>query len=142
MQPLSVADTKIGEVEEKTEHKPLNDVSTELRVKEVEKNRLPQSPVEEVVEQAEMPAQGDEVKSISRLQRNYQFNGRLGTISAVLHTTSEMTLAKASDEPLEMCQIGVWSESRYYFHGKGSAGHHSAISHVYAGPTKAENKGE
>lgn len=89
-----------------------------------------------------MPAQGDEVKSISRLQRNYQFNGRLGTISAVLHTTSEMTLAKASDEPLEMCQIGVWSESRYYFHGKGSAGHHSAISHVYAGPTKAENKGE
>ncbi|HIF5513506.1 TPA: hypothetical protein ACX3BK_001069 [Pasteurella multocida] len=23
-----------------------------------------------------------------------------------------------------------------------SAGHHSAISHVYAGPTKAENKGE
>nr|WP_231118539.1 hypothetical protein [Pasteurella multocida] len=45
------------------------------------------------------------MKSISRLQRNYQFSGRLGTISAVPHTTSEMTLAKASDEPLEMCQI-------------------------------------
>lgn len=142
MQPLSVADTKIGEVEEETEHKPLNDISTELRVKEVDENRLPQSLAEEVVEQAEMPAQGDEVKSISCLQRNYQFNGRLGTISAVPHTTSEMTLAKASDEPLEMYQIGVWTESRYYFHGKGSAGHHSAISHVYAGPTKAENKGE
>ncbi|HIF5515687.1 ribonuclease E [Pasteurella multocida] len=143
MQPLSVADTKIGEAEGETEHKPLNDVSTELSVKEKDENRLPQQPpVEEVVEQVEMPAQGDEVKSISRLQRNYQFSGRLGTISAVPHTTSEMTLAKASDEPLEMCQIGVWSESRYYFHGKGSAGHHSAISHVYAGPTKAENKGE
>lgn len=142
MQPLSVADTKIGEVEEETEHKPLNDISTELRVKEVDENRLPQSLAEEVVEQAEMPAQGDEVKSISCLQRNYQFNGRLGTISAVPHTTSEMTLAKASDEPLEMYQIGVWTESRYYFHGKGSAGHHSAISHVYAGPTKEENKGE
>lgn len=60
MQPLSVADTKIGEAEGEgeTEHKPLNDVSTELSVKEKDENRLPQSPVEEVVEQVEMPAQG------------------------------------------------------------------------------------
>nr|WP_231118540.1 hypothetical protein [Pasteurella multocida] len=29
MQPLSVADTKIDEAEEETEHKPLNDVSTD-----------------------------------------------------------------------------------------------------------------
>ena len=47
-----------------------------------------------------------------------------------------MTLAKAPDEeskPFPNCGM---EESRYYFNGKGAAGHHSAISHIYSEPHK------
>ena len=71
-------------------------------------------------------------------QRTYQFEGQLGTISAVQHTKAEMTLAKASDEMNTPFEIVEWHESRYYFHGKGSAGHNSAVSHVFSEPTRAE----
>ena len=54
------------------------------------------------------------------------------------HTKAEMTLAKASEEMAKPFPIVEWHESRYYFYGKGSAGHHSAISHVYSEPTRAK----
>ncbi|MDG6894945.1 ribonuclease E [Volucribacter amazonae] len=74
----------------------------------------------------------------TEFQRDYVFTGRLGTISAIEHTKAEMTLAQASEQPLSTFEIKQWQESRYYFHGKGMAGHHSAISHVYAEPTQAK----
>ena len=64
------------------------------------------------------------------------FTGRAGTISAVPHTKAAMTLAKAPDEESKPFPIVEWKESRYYFNGKGAAGHHSAISHIYSEPTK------
>ncbi|MDU8925384.1 ribonuclease E [Pasteurellaceae bacterium LIM206] len=70
----------------------------------------------------------------------YSFSGRLGTISAVPHTKADMTLAKAGEEVSEPFEIVEWQESRYYFHGKGSAGHHSAVSHVFAEPTQAKSE--
>ncbi len=73
-----------------------------------------------------------------KIDRTYTFNGRLGTISAVEHTKAEMTLAKASEQINPPFAIVEWTESRYYFHGKGAAGHHCAISHVYSAPTKTE----
>lgn len=68
---------------------------------------------------------------------SYHFDGQLGTISAVNHIKAEMTLAKAGElsSPFEIVE---WTESRYYFHGKGSAGHHSALSHVYSDPAQAK----
>lgn len=78
------------------------------------------------------------VKNEEKFDRTYQFEGRLGTISAVQHTKAEMTLAKASDEINAPFEIVEWRDSRYYFHGKGAAGHHSAVSHVFSEPTKAE----
>lgn len=71
-------------------------------------------------------------------QRQYEFTGRLGTISAITHTKAEMTVAKASDSIAPAIEIQQWQESRYYFYGKGAAGHHSAISHVYSEPTQAK----
>jgi len=72
--------------------------------------------------------------------RTYEFNGRLGTISSVAHTKAEMTLAKASDEMPQPFPIIEWQDSRYYFYGKGAAGHHCAISHVYSEPTRAKSE--
>lgn len=72
--------------------------------------------------------------------RTYEFKGRLGTISSVEHTKAEMTLAKAAEEMAEPFPIVEWTESRYYFYGKGAAGHHSAISHVYSEPTRAKSE--
>lgn len=77
----------------------------------------------------------DNIKIMSDTERDYVFDGRLGTISAVIHTTSEMTLAKAIDGA-GLYPITEWKESRYYFYGKGSGGHHNAISHVYSEATK------
>ncbi|TCP97627.1 ribonuclease E [Cricetibacter osteomyelitidis] len=91
-------------------------------------------PVEVVAE----IAQDDVTKSIETYQSKYQFNGRVGTFSAVQHTKVAMTLAKAADEVNEAFPIEQWRESRYYFHGKGAAGHHSAISHIFAEPTQAK----
>ena len=47
-----------------------------------------------------------------------------------------MTLAKANDEMPEAFPLRAWQDSRYYFYGKGAAGHHCAISHVYSEPTR------
>ncbi|WP_109860673.1 ribonuclease E [Aggregatibacter aphrophilus] len=79
----------------------------------------------------------DEVKFMPETDRAFSFNGRLGTFSSVTHTKAEMTCAKASEEPSTAYPIQEWKESRYYFYGKGAAGHHMAISHVYSEPTKA-----
>ena len=70
--------------------------------------------------------------------RSYVFTGRAGTISAVQHTKAAMTLAKAPDEESKPFPIVEWRESRYYFNGKGAAGHHSAISHIYSEATQAK----
>ena len=70
--------------------------------------------------------------------RSYVFTGRAGTISAVQHTKAAMTLAKASNEVSKPFPIVEWTESRYYFNGKGAAGHHSAISHIYSEATQAK----
>lgn len=69
---------------------------------------------------------------------SYVFTGRAGTISAVPHTKAAMTLAKAPDDESKPFPIVEWAESRYYFNGKGAAGHHSAISHIYSEPTQAK----
>ncbi|OOF64930.1 ribonuclease E [Rodentibacter sp. Ppn85] len=79
-----------------------------------------------------------EVENLAKFDRTYEFSGRLGTISSVTHTKAEMTLAKAGEEIAEPFPIVEWMESRYYFYGKGAAGHHSAISHVYSEPTHAK----
>lgn len=88
----------------------------------------------DVIDTMELSSQHKE--NTTKNYRTYEFTGRLGTVSAVVHTQAEMTLAKAisSDEP--NYPIKEWSQSRYYFYGKGAAGHHSAISHVYSEPTK------
>ena len=72
--------------------------------------------------------------------RSYVFTGRAGTISAVQHTKAAMTLAKAPDEESKPFPIVEWTESRYYFNGKGAAGHHSAISHIYSEATQAKSE--
>ena len=94
-------------------------------------------PTTAVAEQVE-PKTAYEVKFMAETDRTYMFNGRIGTFSAVAHTKAEATLAKASDEPIQTYPVSEWRKSRYYFYGKGAAGHHTAISHVYAEPTKAE----
>lgn len=71
-------------------------------------------------------------------QSSYRFDGRVGTFSAVQHTKAVMTLAKSSDQVNPPFPIQQWTESRYYFHGKGSGGHHSAISHIFSEPTRAK----
>ena len=96
-------------------------------------------PTVAVAEQVE-PKTAHEVKFMAETDRTYVFNGRIGTFSAVAHTKAEATLAKASDTPIVAYPITEWTKSRYYFYGKGAAGHHMAISHVYAEPTKAEVK--
>ena len=96
-------------------------------------------PTAAVAEQVE-PQTAHEVKFMAETDRIYVFNGRIGTFSAVAHTKAEATLAKASDTPIVAYPITEWTKSRYYFYGKGAAGHHMAISHVYAEPTKAEVK--
>ncbi|THA01419.1 ribonuclease E [Rodentibacter pneumotropicus] len=80
-----------------------------------------------------------EVENSAKFDRTYEFSGRLGTVSSVTHTKAEMTLAKATEEIAESFPIVEWMESRYYFYGKGAAGHHSAISHVYSEPTHAKS---
>ncbi|MFC0322308.1 ribonuclease E [Gallibacterium melopsittaci] len=70
-------------------------------------------------------------------QSTYQFNGRLGTISAVQHIKAEMTLA-AADELMPMAlNIVEWKGSRYSFRGKGAAGYHTAIDRASIEPTQA-----
>ncbi|MEE3609142.1 ribonuclease E [Avibacterium paragallinarum] len=77
------------------------------------------------------------IKIEEKTDRTYEFSGRLGTISAVVHTKAEMTPAKIVPSENLAYPIVEWKESRYYFYGRGAAGHHSAISHVYSEPRRA-----
>ncbi|WP_118816051.1 ribonuclease E [Haemophilus haemolyticus] len=136
-------------VEEKSlEVKPALDFITQPANESVQKKvqesleRLNSHKLQETVEAIEstIPVNEPEIVNEPAFVRTYEFNGRLGTISSVTHTTAEMTLAKASDEMPEAFPITEWQDSRYYFYGKGAAGHHCAISHVYSEPTRAKSE--
>ena len=136
-------------VEEKSlEVKPALDFITQPANESVQKKvqesleRLNSHKPQETVESIESTITVNEPETVNEpaFIRTYEFNGRLGTISSVTHTKAEMTLAKASDEMPEAFPITEWQDSRYYFYGKGAAGHHCAISHVYSEPTRAKSE--
>ena len=136
-------------VEEKSlEVKPALDFITQPANESVQKKvqesleRLNSHKLQETVEAIESTITVNEPEIVNEpaFIRTYEFNGRLGTISSVTHTKAEMTLAKASDEMPEAFPITEWQDSRYYFYGKGAAGHHCAISHVYSEPTRAKSE--
>ena len=136
-------------VEEKSlEVKPALDFITQPANESVQKKvqesleRLNSHKPQETVESIELTITVNEPEIVneSAFVRTYEFNGRLGTISSVAHTKAEMTLAKASDEMPQRFPIIEWQDSRYYFYGKGAAGHHCAISHVYSEPTRAKSE--
>ena len=136
-------------VEEKSlEVKPALDFITQPANESVQKKvqesleRLNSHKPQETVESIESTITVNEPETVNEpaFARTYEFNGRLGTISSVSHTKAEMTLAKASDEMSEAFPITEWQDSRYYFYGKGAAGHHCAISHVYSEPTRAKSE--
>ena len=136
-------------VEEKSlEVKPALDFITQPANESVQKKvqesleRLNSHKPQETVESIESTITVNEPEIVNEpaFVRTYEFNGRLGTISSVAHTKAEMTLAKASDEMPEAFPITEWQDSRYYFYGKGAAGHHCAISHVYSEPTRAKSE--
>ncbi|MFZ7235151.1 ribonuclease E [Avibacterium gallinarum] len=123
------------------EPKPLAGFITQPANESVEKkvqaslqrlNSVSAEPAANAVEEFSQPAKIEE-----KTDRTYEFTGRLGTVSAVEHTKAQMTLEKAIESENTAYPIVQWKESRYYFYGRGSAGHHSAISHVYSEPTKA-----
>ena len=136
-------------VEEKSlEVKPALDFITQPANESVQKKvqesleRLNSHKPQETVESIEATIAVNEPEIVNEpaFVRTYEFNGRLGTISSVAHTKAEMTLAKASDEMPQRFPIIEWQDSRYYFYGKGAAGHHCAISHVYSEPTRAKSE--
>ena len=136
-------------VEEKSlEVKPALDFITQPANESVQKKvqesleRLNSHKPQETVESIESTITVNEPEIVNEpaFVRTYEFNGRLGTISSVTHTKAEMTLAKASDEMPQQFPIMEWQDSRYYFYGKGAAGHHCAISHVYSEPTRAKSE--
>lgn len=136
-------------VEEKSlEVKPALDFITQPANESVQRKvqesleRLNSNKPQETVESIESTITVNEPETVNEpaFIRTYEFNGRLGTISSVTHTKAEMTLAKASDEMPEAFPITEWQDSRYYFYGKGAAGHHCAISHVYSEPTRAKSE--
>ena len=136
-------------VEEKSlEVKPALDFITQPANESIQKKvqesleRLNSHKPQETVEAIESTITVNEPETVNEpaFARTYEFNGRLGTISSVSHTKAEMTLAKASDEMSEAFPITEWQDSRYYFYGKGAAGHHCAISHVYSEPTRAKSE--
>ena len=136
-------------VEEKSlEVKPALDFITQPANESVQKKvqesleRLNSHKPQETVEFIESTITLNEPETVNEpaFVRTYEFNGRLGTISSVAHTKAEMTLAKASYEMPQPFPIMEWQDSRYYFYGKGAAGHHCAISHVYSEPTRAKSE--
>ena len=136
-------------VEEKSlEVKPALDFITQPANESVQKKvqesleRLNSHKSQETIESIESTIAVNEPEIVNEpaFVRTYEFNGRLGTISSVAHTKAEMTLAKASDEMPQRFPIIEWQDSRYYFYGKGAAGHHCAISHVYSEPTRAKSE--
>lgn len=68
----------------------------------------------------------------STYQSSYRFDGKLGTVSRVQHTRAEMTQATAPLDEIRLVRLPQWQYSKYYFYGKGFAGHSSAVSHVYS----------
>ena len=114
---------------------PANE-SVEKKVKE-SLQRLQAESVMESTSEAHTDVTGTK-EIIEKTDRTFNFTGRLGTVSAVVHTKAEMTLAKADDNVSQPFAITEWKESRYYFHGKGSAGHNSAVSHIYSEPVRAK----
>lgn len=74
------------------------------------------------------------VVPVSTYQSKYVFEGHLGTFSRVEHTKAEMTKAENKELSAPAFQIRVWNHSKYYFHGKGAAGHAAADSHVHSAP--------
>ena len=74
------------------------------------------------------------VVPVSTYQSKYVFEGHLGTFSRVEHTKAEMTKAENKEPIAPAFQIRVWNHSKYYFHGKGAAGHAAADSHVHSAP--------
>ena len=136
-------------VEEKSlEVKPALDFITQPANESVQKKvqesleRLNSHKSQETIESIESTITVNEHETVNEpaFVRTYEFNGRLGTISSVTHTKAEMTLAKASAEMPDAFPIIEWQDSRYYFYGKGAAGHHCAISHVYSEPTRAKSE--
>ena len=136
-------------VEEKSlEVKPALDFITQPANESVQKKvqesleRLNSHKPQETVEfiESTITLNAPEIVNEPAFVRTYEFNGRLGTISSVTHTKAEMILAKASDEMPQPFPIMEWQDSRYYFYGKGAAGHHCAISHVYSEPTRAKSE--
>ncbi|WP_237610250.1 ribonuclease E [Actinobacillus pleuropneumoniae] len=79
---------------------------------------------------------------VSNYQSDYSFNGRLGTFSRVMHTKAEMTVASAPEKALETVTVNEWTQSKYYFYGKGFGGHSSAVSHVHSAPRVANTDHE
>ncbi|WGE33403.1 ribonuclease E [Actinobacillus genomosp. 1] len=79
---------------------------------------------------------------VSDYQSEYSFNGKLGTFSRVIHTKAEMTVASAPEKVLEMVSATEWTQSKYYFYGKGFGGHSSAVSHVHSAPRVANTDNE
>ena len=148
-QPLGLISQPANEAVEKMVQESLERLNEEQRI--LERQAKSSFGADEAVAEKEAVVNGSvkneavntpeiTVKNVRKFDRTYSFNGQLGTISAVCHTKADMTLAKAADEVNAPFNIVEWKESRYYFHGKGSAGHHSAISHVFSEPTKAEAK--
>ena len=136
-------------IEEKSlEVKPALDFITQPANESVQKKvqesleRLNSHKFQETIESIESTITVNEHETVNEpaFVRTYEFNGRLGTISSVTHTKAEMTLAKANDEMPDAFPIIEWQDSRYYFYGKGAAGHHCAISHVYSEPTRAKSE--
>ena len=126
-----------SDYEKSLEVKPALDFITQPANESVQKKvqesleRLNSHKPQETVEFIESTITLNEPETVNEpaFVRTYEFNGRLGTISSVAHTKAEMTLAKASDEMPQPFPIIEWQDSRYYFYGKGAAGHHCAISH-------------
>ncbi|WP_373777252.1 ribonuclease E [Glaesserella sp.] len=77
------------------------------------------------------------VDAVPVYQSNYQFEGKLGTFSRVVHTQSDTAIAAAPIVQAEPVVITEWQHSKYYFYGKGFGGHTSAVSHVYSAPRVA-----
>ena len=77
------------------------------------------------------------VVPVSTYQSEYVFEGHLGTFSRVEHTKAAITKAENKEPAAPAFQIRVWNHSKYYFHGKGAAGHAAADSHVHSAPRVA-----
>ena len=76
---------------------------------------------------------------VSDYASDYSFKGNLGTVSRVQHTQAAMTVAEAPSQTAEPVKITEWTQSKYYFYGKGFGGHSSAVSHVHSAPRAAKS---